>query len=429
MRVTLVSPTYHNIWEALWAGYLVAYIKKNYKKQDIQFNFFHGNFDDLNAVEQDDLTLLYSLEMSTAARSDIVGISCTTPTYPEAIRIAKLLKSLNKKVHIVLGGWHPTVVGEIEDDCVDQIVIGEGEAAFLEIIKGNKDKVVYGERLSFSRIPWPDRTIIKYGRQVDWCEKEFGERIASIQSVRGCKMGCAMCAEKCMSGKYNSKTNPLRLRLPKDTLDEVDSLRDKYKIQRFKFVDPTWSVDDDYVYNFCYEKIRRGNYLPWDAMVHAGIATEFSIRMMSKATCDTIMVGCESGNQGILNDIHKGLTVEKIKKVFEWGKKYGLKRRAFFMLGMPNESLESIRDTIQLIRDIDPDVVGFTILCPYPGTAFYDKEKFKNVDWSKADEYENDFWETKNFTNQQLKEFQRVLCKMFEEKLPWHQRQFMRKYE
>jgi radical SAM superfamily enzyme YgiQ (UPF0313 family) len=230
-----------------------------------------------------------------------------------------------------------------------------------------------------------------------------------------------------MTGKYDSKNNPLRLRLPKDTLNEVESLKAKYNIGRFKFVDPTWSVNDDYVYNFCYEKIRCGNYLPWDAMVHAGIATEFSIRMMSKANCDTIMVGCESGSQKILNDIRKGLTVEKIKKVFEWGRKYGLNRRAFFMLGMPNESSDSIMDTIQLIKDIDPDVVGFTILCPLPGTEFYDKEKFKDVDWSKADEYENDFWETKNFKNEELKKIQKILCQMFKEKLPWHQRFFMEK--
>jgi len=228
-----------------------------------------------------------------------------------------------------------------------------------------------------------------------------------------------------MSGKYNEELNPLRLRLPKDTLDEIDYVNDKYHINRFKFVDPTWSVNDDYVANFCFEKIRRGNYLPWDAMVHAGIVSEAALKMMSKANCDVIMVGCESGSQKILNDIRKGLTVDKIKKVFDWGRKYGLKRRAFFMIGMPNELEETIQETINLIKEIDPDVVGFTMLCPYPGTDFYDKEKFKDVDWKRADEYQNNFWETKNFTNQQLKDIQKQLCEMFKEKLPWHQRYFM----
>lgn len=236
-----------------------------------------------------------------------------------------------------------------------------------------------------------------------------------------------MCAERCMTGKYNRETNPLRLRQAKDTLDEIDFLKDRYAIERFKFVDPTWSVDDTYVYNFCYEKIRRGNYLPWDANVHAGIVTEFSIKMMSKANCDVIAVGCESGSQKILNDIGKGVTISKIKKVFEWGKKYGLKRRAYFMLGMPNENLSDIRDTIKLAKEIDPDVFGLTFLAPYPGTQMYDEVKDKDIDWSKVDEYSNDVWRNKTFTNKELKMLQKTVCRLFKEKLPWHQLYYMNK--
>lgn len=415
MKVTLIAPYYVNIWEPLWAGYLISYCKKNYKK-DIEFDFYHGNFDGIS-----------DMLINEVYNNDIVGISCTTPTYNEAVNIAKQLKSLNKNVHIVLGGWHPTIMKDIENDYVDQVVVGEGEAAFLDILNGNRDKIVYGEKLTFSKLPWPDRDITKYGRQVDWCEKEFGERIASVQSVRGCKMSCAMCGERYMTGRYNKETNPLRLRLPKDTLDEVDLLKNRYNIGRFKFVDPTWSVDDDYVATFCYEKIRRGNYLPWDANVHAGIATEFSIRMMSKANCDVIAVGVESGSQKILNDIRKGITVDKVRKVFEWGKKYGLKRRAYFMLGMPNEDLEDVWMTVKLIKEIDPDIMGMTFLAPYPGTDMYNEVKDKNIDWSKVDEYSNDIWRNKRFTNEELKMIQKGIGCLFKEKLPWHQTLFLDK--
>lgn len=412
MKVTFISPFHINIWEALGLGYIASYCKKHYKKE-ATYNFLHGNFDSFGDI------------MRQAVSSDIIGISCTTPTFQTANDIANSIKIVNPKAHIVLGGWHPTVIKTINTPWIDQIVVGEGEKAFLDIMNGNRDKVVYGKKLTFSSLLWPDRELIQYGRQVEYCEKNFGERIASIQSVRGCKMHCAMCAERCMTGAYDSEENPLRLRLPMDTMREVCFLQDKYKINRFKFVDPTWSVSEDYVANFCFEKIRIGNYLPWDAMVHAGIVTEMSLKIMSKANCDVIMVGCESGSQKILNDIKKGLTVEKIKKVFGWGRKYGLKRRAFFMIGMPNESNDTIQETINLIKEIDPDTVGFTILAPFPGTEFYDAEKFKDVDWSKVDEYENDFWCTKNFTNQELKNIQKELCEMFKDKLPWHQKHCM----
>ncbi len=414
MRVVLVSVAYHNIWESLWAGYIISYCKKNYIG-DLEFEFYHENFDTFETI------------CTAGAFSDVVGISCTTPTYKHGIEIARKIKQLNDKVHIVLGGWHPTIIGNIEDEGIDQIVVGEGEAAFLDILNGNRDKIVYGERLSFNKLPWPDRKITNYGRQVDWCEKEFGERIASVQSVRGCKMSCAMCGERYMSGKYNKKTNPLRLRDPKDTLDEIDFLSKEYKINRFKFVDPTWSVDDSYVEEFCVEKIRRGNYLPWDANVHAGIVSEDSIKMMSKASCDIIAVGCESGSQKILNDIGKGVTTEKIRKVFEWGRKYGIKRRAYFMLGMPNEELEDVWKTIKLIKEIDPDIVGFTFLAPYPGTDMYEDVKDKNIDWSNVDEYSNNIWCNKAFTNEELKMLQETLCCMFKAKLPWHQTYWINK--
>ena len=65
--------------------------------------------------------------------------------------------------------------------------------------------------------------------------------------------------------------------------------------------------------------------------------------------------------------------------------------------------------TEKLIDDIQPDVVGFTILCPYPGTEFYDHKIHKDVDWSVTDEYENDFWRSKELTNSQLKNWQHHL--------------------
>ena len=114
-------------------------------------------------------------------------------------------------------------------------------------------------------------------------------------------------------------------------------------------------------------------------------------------------MGVESGSDRILKDIGKGLRVKRIKKAFGWAKDAGIERRGFFLFGMPNETREDLLLTETLIDEIKPDVVGFTILCPYPGTAFYDPTTHKNVDWEKADEYSNDFWSTEHFTNIELK--------------------------
>jgi radical SAM superfamily enzyme YgiQ (UPF0313 family) len=80
---------------------------------------------------------------------------------------------------------------------------------------------------------------------------------------------------------------------------------------------------------------------------------------------------------------------------------------------MPEESDEDIDLTTELIDDINPDVVGFTILAPYPGSDFYNTGLYKDVDWSKVDEYSNDIWSNVNFTNEGLKETQAYLTERY----------------
>jgi len=75
--------------------------------------------------------------------------------------------------------------------------------------------------------------------------------------------------------------------------------------------------------------------------------------------------------------------------------------------------------TEKLVKEINPDVFGVTILCPYPGTGLYKRDAFSEVDWSFADEYSNDFWRTKYFTNQDLKYWQSYLVNKFKDNLAW----------
>jgi len=225
-----------------------------------------------------------------------------------------------------------------------------------------------------------------------------------------------MCSEKCMTGDSN-----IRVRDPNDTLDEIEYLIRDYNINRVKFVDPTLTIDEKHVWEFCEEKIRRGIDIKFDAMLHASTATEGMIQIMAAANCDVFMVGVESGDQRILNDINKGTTISKIERVFKWGKKYGINRRAFFILGTPLEDMKSIENTRKLIYGISPDIVGFTILTPFPGNSYY-RDEFKDVDWSKCNEYTNDFWYCPSFTNEELKQIQKKLNKEFEHILISHQR-------
>jgi len=78
--------------------------------------------------------------------------------------------------------------------------------------------------------------------------------------------------------------------------------------------------------------------------------------------------------------------------------------------------------TLKFAENLDPDVMGMTVLCPFPGTELY-SEKFKDVDWSKADEYGNDFWNTKHFSSEQLKAMQAEFTEKFKDRLCWRQKE------
>lgn len=408
MKITMIQGRYENVWEALGLGYIIAYVKKHYKSE-LEINFFQGKFD------SDDDIILGSKD------SDIVAFSCTSPAYAHGLSMAGLIKHLNPKVHTVFGGWHPTALPRevIKEDCVDQVIVGEGEYAMRLILSGYRGMpVVFGEKLPPEELPWPDREAIKNERTIDLCESMNGKRTASFQMNRGCKVHCKFCAEQGMTGKYNKVTNPIRSRTNDDVLDEINHVHANYNIDYFKFVDATFDINPEQVIDFCAAKIERENEIEWEANIHPRfIQKEEVFAWLKESNCNQINIGVESGSPGILKDIGKGTRIEHIKNVFKWARKYGIKRRGFFLLGMPNEQYEDMKLTEELIDEIEPDVVGFTILCPYPGSDFYDPEKHKDVDWSATDEYSNDFWRTEYYSNSEIKGEQKILMAMHNDKL------------
>ncbi|MCP3965335.1 MAG: radical SAM protein [Lentisphaerae bacterium] len=271
--------------------------------------------------------------------------------------------------------------------------------------------------MHLNHLRWPDRKAIKNERTIDLCESINGKRTASFQLNRGCKVHCKYCAEVVMTGKYNSRTNPIRTRDYRDIINEILYVKHGYGINYFKIVDATFDKDVQTVVEFCMRKISTGLDLPWEANIHPGFVQDEAVfKLLAQANCEQINVGVESGSQRILNKIGKGTKVDHIRNVFKWAKEYGITTRAYFILGMPGEVAADHLLTDKLIEDIRPDYVGFTILCPYPGTDFY-SEKFKDIVWSKTDEYSNDFWETDECDNDTLELTQSFFTDKYKGKL------------
>ncbi|HYW54070.1 MAG TPA: radical SAM protein [Candidatus Elarobacter sp.] len=409
MKVTLVQPRYFNIWEALGLAYIGAYAKRKHRGA-LEIDYYQGYFDTDETI------------IEGAKDSDVVAFSCTSPVFKHGLELARAIKQVNPRARTVFGGFHPSAVPQdcLDEEGVDQVVAGEGEEAFLEILDGRTDRLVMGRQFQAFDDIFPDRGLVKNGRAIDLCERQCGKRITSFMSNRVCPFRCTFCAERIVTGVFSRTTNPVRERDPAHLLDEIELVHETYRLDMFKFADATWNTSPEKVIAFCEEKMRRGFTLPFEVNVHCSFVTKEMLRAMKAAGCVQINAGCESGSQRILRDIKKGLSVERIVETFDLAREIGIERRAYFLIGMPNETADDIRLTEKLVERIQPDVFGITVLCPYPGSDLYDPATMKHYDWSTTDEYSNGYWATEHFSNAELKQWQRYLMDKFANNLAWH---------
>jgi len=402
MKATLIHGNYFNSWEALGLGYIGAYLQKHFG--DLELNFYQGCFDDEASI------------IKGAQDSHLVAYSCTTPTFNYLTKIAKLLKEINPRIKNVIGGYHPSA---IPHSCLmpefDHVVVGEGEYALKAIIHGTAGKIITGEKIAFDQLPWPDRKLIKNERNIEIAYKENRKRITSFHSHRGCPFRCRFCADGFNKVVYGK--GKIRFREVHDLLDEMETVSKEYRLDLMKFSDPTWNTDIGWVMEFCRQKIKRGFSIPFYPNIHASTCMEEMFQLMAEANCHEVAIGIESGSPKILRQIGKGTSVPKIKQAVSWAKRAGIMVRGYFLLGMPNETPEDLQLTDKLAEELELDEYGFTILCPYPGTQMYDEEKYKAVDWEKADEYSNDFWESAFLSNNQIKEYQQYFIEKYQDKL------------
>jgi len=408
VKIVLVQGKYFNSWEALGLGYMGAYLKKHLKNAEIKY--YQGCFDDEQTIVNDSID------------ADVIAFSCTTPTFNHVLGISRSVKQRNPRVVTVVGGYHPSASPqECLVDGIDHVVIGEGEAALLDIVKGKGERITRGRVMEFAELPWPDRDLIKNERNIEVAYKDNKLRIASFQSHRACPFRCKYCLDGHNKVLYgNVKKAPVRFRPVVDLLDEIGSVVKAYNLDLIKFSDPTWNTNVNWVIDFCRQKIERGIKIPFYPNIHATTCSKEMMEMMARAGCFKIGVGVESGSPKILKQIGKGTTVQSIKRCVEWAKECGIKVRGYFILGMPEEDDNDLKLTEKLADELDLEEYGFTLLCPYPGTQMYDPVRFNAIDWEKADEYSNDFWRTKYLSNQQLKECQRYLTEKYKERLTWH---------
>jgi radical SAM superfamily enzyme YgiQ (UPF0313 family) len=413
MKIVLVQPNVGfqgHTWEALGIGYIIAYLRKHFDGE-LDIEFYSGFYDSDDAIIQ------------AASSADIIGFGCTSPQYRHALDLARRIKTGDNL--IVFGGIHPSALPELvlKEECVDTVVIGEGEKAMLQLVedvaKGvdiRQQRYLADYIKDLDELPFPDRVTIKNERNISQAVKDEGLRITSVLSSRGCPFRCGFCCSHILWERR------LRFRTPSNILDEVAGLVRDWDIQFLKFADDTFTLNKQMVIEFCKLKIARGIKVPYGANAHVNTVDEEMLRYLAESGCQELWYGVESGSPRILREMHKSTDVSRIKKTFNLTKSHGIKTRAYFLLGMPGETIEDIAMTEELCDELRPDIVGFTLLAPFPSNEYFDYKTMADWDWSTFDEYNNDWVHTATITNRELKEIQRRLVAKYQKVAAFRQR-------
>ena len=418
MKVSLVRARYPSVWEPTNLMYVSSYIQKFYKG-DLSVEILDGFFDS-------DETILNKVN-----DSDFVGFSGTTPQLSHMIKMSKLIKSQNPNIKIIAGGYGPSLqpLKILNEPSFDFLVAGEGEQAMLDILNGKTTgKLVSALPIpDIDTIPNPDRDSIDLNRYISIAEKDEGRRVTSIMTERGCAFGCTFCAEGefgTIWRKTNLKNNEIeyerparmRTRSAKLVVEEMKEVKERFDITFFKMNDAETNPSKAHFLKICKEIVEQKLDVPWGCNMRCDKMDEEMCEWAQKARCEEFWMGLESGSAEIHRHINKGTTVPMIRKAFAISKKYGIKRRTYCLLGSPPESYETIKETEKFIEEVEPDIIGFSIMAPYPGTAYWKKE-YDEMDWTDVDEFSNTMWHSDHLTNQQIRHEQARLIEKFSSKL------------
>jgi len=277
----------------------------------------------------------------------------------------------------------------------DAVVMGEYEYTLSEYIqkgpegtegvayKNKEGEIVVNPQREPPRdldsFPFPARDLLDNYKYFDPILKN---PFTFVLSGRGCPFRCTFCNWPQLLWGHT-----YRVRSPANVCNELEDIGANYNFKSFLFNDDTFTVDRNHAIAVCDETLKRGLEMEWACYARPDLNDRRLLGKLRRAGCFLLKVGVESGNQQVLNNMKKGTTIDRIKEGVKIMKEMGFHVHATFLFGMPGETEESIDQTIEFAKELDPTTVQFSTAVPYPGTEFYMYLKkngfFLTEDWSK----------------------------------------------
>ena len=295
---------------------------------------------------------------------DVIGISVFTYLYDECKSLIDQIAELSDAV-IVLGGPHITLFPEdfSDDTRIGYLIRGEAEGVILDLVenvdKKNAPVIVQGSVPSGDEIPAANLDLV-YG----------SNHLTSyqIQLSRGCPYSCTFCNVELIAGGRKVRARNLDL-----CIDQIAEAKRKYpNIQTVYITDDCPNFDRERFKNFLVKFAERkiGCNLHIDN-VRADLIDEEMLQLYVEAGGLNICLGTESGHPDVFKRVNKGESLDEVLNAIQLVKKFSLKLGLCFVIGLPGDTLEKHRYSIELAKKVKPDYVYWNMCTPWPGTPVY----------------------------------------------------------
>jgi radical SAM superfamily enzyme YgiQ (UPF0313 family) len=309
-----------------------------------------------------DMALGHTPEM---AESDTIGLSFTTPQRDEAYKLAKYYKSIGKTV--IAGGPHPThMKKECLENGIDKVLKGYGEVPLVQYLLGgdfNKNSL-YAANTGHLFTPFPDRDALPIK---DYYQEIEGRQATPIIASRGCPYKCSFCSK--ISKKFYIQD-------AERTILELEHLENRYGFKAFSIYDDTIAVDKNRL-RILAERLITHNY-KFRCFCRADLlGSELVCHQLAMMGVTDVGIGVESGSNEILKLNMKQSTNVVNTIAVKNLQKYGIRAKAFLIVGLPGETRKTVRETEEWIEYVKPDDIAVSVFQPLPGSKiFVDPEKW-----------------------------------------------------
>lgn len=317
-----------------------------------------------------------------------IGITALSgPMLKDAVKISCRIRELNKNIHIIWGGIHPTIFPALtlKNDYVDFVVMQEGEITTLELVQSLDKPDCYknirgiGYKIDGKTIINPERKFIddldtlpmpawdlvdvkKYFNEQFW-----GSRILTLNTSRGCRFRCAYCQNQIVTKRTWRGLSARRI------IESIAYLKATYGIDGIHFMDDDFNSNISRTIEYLNILKEEKLSIKWFELSRVNHYQDLElVKLRGSLGCKVVDFGVESGSERILKFIQKDQTIAQIKTAFNNCKVARVVANALIMIGLPTETEEDVRQTVKLLREIPHLFCICGLFKPYPGNKLFD---------------------------------------------------------